>query len=120
MAEQKTRKELVAEYKELKHPMGVYQIRNTENNKVYVAGSLNLRAAWNQEQFKLDGGLHMNAALQSDWKTFGKDKFAFEVLFELKLADDAADPRAQVKELETMTIEEVQPFGDRGYNIRKK
>jgi hypothetical protein len=114
--EQKTRKELIAEYKETKQPMGVYQIRNISNGKLYVSSSLNLRAAWNGEKFRLDMGGHLNLALQADYKIFGPDAFVFEILHELKLADEVKDVRGELKALETLTIDELQPFGERGYN----
>jgi hypothetical protein len=117
--EQKSRKELIAEYKEQKQPMGVYQIRNLANGKILVASTPNLRAAWNAEQFKLDLGAHQNEALQRDWKELGQSQFAYEVLHELKLADDVTDFRSELKALEAMVVEDLQPFGERGYNTAK-
>jgi hypothetical protein len=117
---EKTRKEIIAEYKRLKEPMGVYQIRNTANGKIYIASSTILRAAWNKEQFTLDAGVHQNTALQADYKALGGAAFKFEVIHELKLPDDAPDPRSELKALEAMTIEDLQPFGEKGYNKMPK
>ncbi|MBS1904738.1 MAG: GIY-YIG nuclease family protein [Bacteroidetes bacterium] len=114
--EQRSRKELIAEYKEQKQPMGVYQIRNLVNGKILVASTPNLRAAWNAEQFKLELGAHLNESLQRDWREYGEKQFVFEVLHELKLADEVTDFRGELKALETLVIEDLQPYGDRGYN----
>ncbi len=39
-----------------------------------------------------------------------------EVCAELKLADDVTDFRSELKALEAMVVEDLQPFGERGYN----
>lgn len=116
----KSRKELTAEYKQTKQAMGVYQIRNLANDKVYVASSPNLSAIWNREQFQLELGGHPNAALQAEYKEFGKDQFVFEILHELRVSDETPNPKDELKALEVLTIEELQPFGERGYNKPKK
>jgi hypothetical protein len=113
----KTRKELKKEYKLTKFRMGVFAIRNVANGKIFIGNAPNLDLIWNSQKFKLDLGGHTNEALQRDWKTFGAEKFVFEVLHELKLSDDpAVDARAELKALEELTIEEIQPFGKKGYN----
>ncbi|MEO5890939.1 MAG: hypothetical protein ABIQ31_11835 [Ferruginibacter sp.] len=51
------------------------------------------------------------------WKEFGEDNFAFEILSEIGQNDsDKADYSKDVKELENMFIEELQPSGDKGYS----
>jgi hypothetical protein len=117
----KTRKELKDEYKLIKPRMGIFAIRNIQNGKIYIARATNLDLIWNGEKFKLDSGGHSNHALQKDWKEFGADNFEFEILHELKPPDDPAiNARAELIALEEMTIEDMQPFGDRGYNHVKK
>ncbi len=116
----KTRKELKEEYRQMKFRMGIFAIRNLVNGKVYVAKATNLDLIWNREKFKLDSGGHPNTALQADWKQFGAENFAFEVLHELKQSDDpAVDERAELVALEALTIEDVQPFEEKGYNKRR-
>ncbi len=113
----KTRKELKDEYKQMTPRMGVFAIRNVKNSKVYVARASNLDLIWKGEQFKLNANGHPNHALQQDWNLYGSDVFAFEILHELKPSDDpATDPRSELLALEQMTIEDLQPFGVRGYN----
>ncbi len=112
----KSRKELIAEYKQRKPRMGIFAIRNVTNGKRYVARANDLDRIWNGEKFKLDAGGHTNRDLQEDWKRCGEDQFAFEILHELQYSDDTADPKAELAELERLTIEDLQPFGEKGYN----
>jgi len=113
----KTRKELIKEYKQTKFRMGVFAIRNIANGKTFIGSAPNLDLIWNSQKFKLDLGGHTNEALQQEWKEFGAQNFTFEVLHELQHPDDpASDTRAELKTLEAMTIEELQPFGERGYH----
>ena len=70
------KKDLKREYRETKIPMGVYQIRNLTNGKVFVGSSLNLSGIFNRYKFALIAGSHPNKALQADWSKLGTDKFA--------------------------------------------
>ncbi len=117
----KTRKELKEEYKKMKFKIGVYQIRNKINGKILIGSSLDLNAAWNSQKFQLNFGSHKNDELQKEWKEFGEDNFVYEIVDELKQFEDKdMDYREEVKVLENMLIEELQPFDNRGYNKRKK
>ncbi|MDR0757384.1 MAG: GIY-YIG nuclease family protein [Tannerella sp.] len=113
----KTKKELKAIYREMKFRIGVFQIRNIANNKIYIAGSTDLVAIWNRSRFQLNCGIHPNAGLQKEWKEFGEENFVYEILGEIK-QDEAktTDYGKELKQLEGMLIEELQPFEDRGYN----
>lgn len=119
---QKTRKELLAEYKERKVPMGVYQIRNTTNGKIFVGSSKDLIAIWNRNRLQLDVGNHPNTELQKDWKSLGEPGFAYEIVSELTPSVDDApgkDYAEDIKELEKLFLEELQPYGEKGYNVKK-
>ena len=48
------KKKLKEEYKHKKNRMGVFQIRNTANGKIYVGSSLNLDAIWNRNKMELN------------------------------------------------------------------
>ncbi|HMG14272.1 MAG TPA: GIY-YIG nuclease family protein [Saprospiraceae bacterium] len=113
----KSKKELQEEYKQLKFRIGVFQIRNTVNNKILVEGSVNLDAIWNRHRSSLRFGGHTVEKLQKDWNEYGEDQFCFEVLAEIDQEDTSIkDYRKEVKKLEEMFVEELQPFGDKGYN----
>lgn len=114
------KKELKKEYKQSLPPMGVYQIRNLANEKVFVATSVNLPGVFNRDKVQLNAGSHPNKRLQSEWKEYGSDGFVFEVLDELKATEGAGyDYRADLAFLEELWLEKLSPFDDRGYNEKK-
>ncbi len=114
----KTKKELINEYKQQKQPMGVFRIRNTVTGKIFVGSTMNLAAMWNRLRLQLDTGSHPIADLQNDWKQLGEQAFKYETVSELehKETEATADYQAELKLLEKMCIEELQPFGEKGYN----
>ncbi|MFD0716610.1 GIY-YIG nuclease family protein [Paenibacillus sp. GCM10027626] len=135
------RKELQNEYGMKKRVMGVFQIVNTNNGKVYVASSPTLESAWTREEFMLKMGGHMNKALQADWNETGGKGFEFEVLEELKLGDEVRNDykdiksadgsggvrreviqayRNDLRQLEDKWLEKLQPYDEKGYNRRRR
>jgi hypothetical protein len=111
------KKELKKQYAEASQPMGVYQIRNLVNGKIFIESGLNVNGIMNSSNFQLSAGTHFNKALQEDYNKYGQDNFAFEILDYLKPKDDEkTDYREELKLLEEMWIEKLQPFGDKGYN----
>ena len=113
-----TRKELIAEYKNSKPRIGVFQIRNTANGKVFIEGSTNLDKIWNRHHTELRFGGHRNKALQQDWNQYGEEQFVFEILSEIAQPEDGQpfDAAKEVRALEKMFLEERQPYGERGYH----
>ena len=121
MNNMKSKKELKNIYKEMKFKMGVFQIRNAVNGKIYVEGSTDLDAIWNRHKFQLKMDSHPNVELQEDWRDFGEENFSYEILSEIKQDDTKTiDYRREIMQLEKMFIEELQPFYDKGYNIRSR
>lgn len=117
----KTNKELKEEYKLYKAPKGVYQIKNLSNEKIFIGSSNDLRAIWNRHQAQLNFGSHPITELQKDWKELGKDNFEYSILTQIKEKDDEPiDIGKELKELESLYLDELQPFGDNGYNKRPK
>ncbi len=77
-------------------------------------------AIWNRLRFQLNMGSHPNVELQKDWKALGEENFAYEILSEIQQDDVVQmDYRKEIKKLEAMFIEELQPFGEKGYHVRK-
>lgn len=108
------------EYRNMKFPMGVFRIKNSVNGKVYIGSSNDLVAVWNSQRFQLEAGLHSCASLQSDWKTFGAENFTYEIVEEIQAKDDMQeDYRKDIKALEELILEELQPYGEKGYNKKK-
>lgn len=114
---EKTRKELNREYLERPKPAGVFQIKNKVNGKILLGSSLNLEGPLNKHKFMLKIGSHKNAALLEDWKQYGEDQFSFDIL---EVVNVKEDPNFNLKDeltlLEQIWLEQVQPFGDKGYN----
>jgi len=113
------KKELKREYKLNHRPMGVYQLRNVVNEKVLIGAALDLPGILNRHQFQLKMGNHSNAALQAEWNEFGGENFAFEILDEIT-PKEGRDHREELAFLEELWLEKSQPYGDRGYNEKKK
>ncbi len=120
--ESKTKKQLKDEYKQMKFKAGVFAIRNIVNDKIFVSSSVNLDAIWNRHRLQLNFGAHPVSELLSDWKLLGEDKFRFEILSEIKQNDEMTDKDIadEVKSLEKLYLEELQPYGDKGYNKPEK
>ena len=111
------KKALKAAYKEIKFKMGVFQIRNTINQKIFIESSVNLDKIWNRHKAQLAFGGHPNTALQLDWKQFGEQHFVFEVLSELSEEESLhRNVNAELKVLEQLFLEQLQPYGERGYH----
>lgn len=121
MENKKSRKELNKEYQERVKPSGIFQVKNIVNGKVLLGSSLNLEGPLNRHRFMLKIGSHTNKALQKDWDEFGPDKFVFEILEVVKVKDD---PNFNLKDeltlLEMIWLENLQPFGERGYNLNAR
>ena len=117
----KTRKELKEEYKQMKFKMGVFQIKNNINGKIFIGSSLDLKAIWYAQKLQLDMGMHQNSELQKDWKEFGSENFSYEILDEINQTEDKPiDYKKEIKTLEDMIIDDLQPFEESGYNKKSK
>jgi hypothetical protein len=113
----KSRQELKRDYLERVKPAGVFQVKNTITGKVLLGSSLNLEGALNGHRFSLTIGSHRNTRLQLDWNSYGADAFAFEVLEVVKMSDSPYfNLNDELTLLEQIWIEQLQPFGERGYN----
>ena len=113
----KSKKELKDEYKQKKLKMGVFQIKNIINSKIFIGSSLDLDAIWNRHKSQLQFRSHPNKELQKDWNEFGEENFTYAILAEIKQDEDKQiDYSKAVKELEDLYIDELQPYDDRGYN----
>ena len=112
------KKDLKREYLETARPVGVFQIRNLKNNKVWVSSSVNLDGIFNRHRFALKAGSHQNKVLQTDWNELGAEKFAFEVLEELE-PRAGVDTKRELEFLEDLWLEKLEPYGERGYNVPK-
>lgn len=81
-----------------KDNIGVYQIKNLINSKVYIGQSKEKfeRRYWHH-QWLLRHGKHHNLDLQTEWNQYGEDEFVFQVL-------QVAESEIQCDELEKKYI----------------
>ncbi|MBN1258470.1 GIY-YIG nuclease family protein [Candidatus Peregrinibacteria bacterium] len=115
------KKAAIRKYKETIQPMGIYQIKNLSNGKVFIDSSKNLNGAKNRSMLQLGLGSHMNLSLQADYTCLGENQFAFEILDQLKPKEDLTyDYTDDLKTLKTLWLEKLQPYGEKGYNAPVK
>jgi nitrate/nitrite-specific signal transduction histidine kinase len=112
------RREVIKKYKNSIQPMGIVQVKNITNNRVYLTASANTAGTINSIRFQLKMGNFLpSPGLAKDWKERGEQSFIIEVLDELKPYDDPTyDYQEDLKALEAMWLEKLKPFGERGYH----
>ena len=88
---------------------GVYFIRNTLSNKVYVGSSINIFRRWTTHKRELKAGRHHSLLLQRSFDKNGEEAF------EYCLAESAADAKQMIK-LETKWIKMLDSVHN-GYNV---
>jgi hypothetical protein len=113
------RRELLEEFKQIRTYMGVSQIKNKINGKIFIDSYSNMKNKWFTLQMQLNMGRFANAGLQKEWREFGADAFDYEVL-EQKETDKVTDMRWELKQILKPWLEKLQPYGDRGYNKPSK
>ena len=117
MFKMERRKELKQHYQEIAIVAGVYQIKNNVNGKMFVESTRNLKTI-NGVKFTLRNNTHFNRALQADWNEFGGEAFSIEILETLKIekSDPSFNEKEALKDLEQKWLDQLQPYGERGYN----
>ncbi|WP_276353328.1 GIY-YIG nuclease family protein [Cohnella caldifontis] len=124
--EKQRKKELADAYARSFRPMGVFQLRNTANGKIYVGAAMDLDGMRNRVFF-MGGQTEPFAVLRQDWRQYGPESFAFEILDRLDPKEDSLASQADLakykEELDALLelwLEKLQPYGDRGYNKPKR
>lgn len=95
--------------------IGIYEIRNTVDNKVYVGKSRNVEARFKNHVYSLNKGKHCNRHLQNAFMKYGIENFRFSIIeqFESDITEDFLGER----ELYWM-IEFDSHNREFGYNLR--
>jgi hypothetical protein len=115
------KKKILKEYKQTIQPMGIFQIRNINTGKILVSSSLNLNASINRFKFDPEMSCSIVSQLMKDLVQYGADNFVLEVIDRLEPKKESAnDYREDLAELLQMWIDKLQPFEEKGYNIKKK
>lgn len=115
------KKELIRAYKETPTPMGVYQVKNLKNGRIFIGSHTNVPGKINSHRFQLTVGSHRNKELQEDWNACGADAFSFEVL---ELINPDKVPKDNwlnaVAALEEKWLDQLRPYDENGYNVYKE
>lgn len=107
-------------YKQNRPSMGVYQIRNTANGRIYVGSTTNLEGIRNSRMFQLRmGKVVFSRELQKDLDRFGAGSFEFSVLEAMAGTEPGEISERSLAALYLDWLERLQPFGERGYNSEK-
>jgi group I intron endonuclease len=115
------KKKLLKEYKQTVQPMGIFQIRNLQNGKIFIGNSTNLNAVMNRFKFDPEMSCNVVSQLKKEFSQYGADNFVLEIIDRLEPKKEPDyNYREDLAELEQMWIDKLQPFGDKGYNTKKE
>jgi len=60
--------------------IGIYQIKNVKNNKIYIGSSTNILKRWETHIGSLNNKEHVNYKLQKDFNKYGIATFCFSII----------------------------------------
>ena len=88
---------------------GIYAIKNTVNGKIQILSTTDLQGSKNRFEFSKKTDSCVTMKIQEDWKNFGSDAFAFELLEELvkKETQSLKEFNTDIKVLEEIWHEKI-------------
>jgi hypothetical protein len=111
------KKKLKEEYKRTLPKMGIYRVKNLVNGKIFIGSGLNVNGKLNSIKFQLEHGSYVVHDLQNDFNLQGKEDFSFDVIDYLEPKEEPGyDYSGDLKVLEKLWLEKLQPYGEKGYN----
>lgn len=111
------KKEIRKEYKNQKHPAGLYAVKNKPGNKMFIGTSINLPAKIRGITFELEMGSHTYDNLVNDYKLLGKENFEIFILDQIEVKDETErELKAELETLEAMWVEKLKSEGVTFYN----
>ena len=60
--------------------VGIYQIKNTKNGKIYIGSSIQIQIRWQDHLRDLRNNKHCNKHLQHAYNLYGEENFCFEII----------------------------------------
>lgn len=93
---------------------GIYQIKNTNNNKIYIGSAACFQVRWSQHKKELSVGKHPNKHLQAAYNIDGDSPWHFTVL------EVVAGDKVARKAAEQVWIDKYFDNCVNCYNIKKK
>ncbi len=91
---------------------GIYWIKNTITNQVYIGQSTNLKKREKSHFNALKGGYHENSKLQRSYDKYGEENFSFNILE----SADYIDPDT-LSQMEIKYIAKFKAYSDKGFNL---
>ncbi|WP_251652654.1 GIY-YIG nuclease family protein [Paenibacillus glycanilyticus] len=125
--EKQRKRELGTAYAQSFRRMGIYQIKNVENGKILVLGTMDLEGAKNRLAFMQQTNMNTVFELQQDWNKYGGSSFAYEELDTIKPREEHLNDRSELKKYQAevdalleLWLEKLQPYDEAGYNRRPR
>ena len=92
---------------------GIYLIKNTINNKVYIGSAINIDKRWREHKYFLKERNHHSCLLQRAWDKYGEQSFKFEIIQEVPNPE-------HILAYEQVYLDYYKSYeSERGYNICK-
>jgi hypothetical protein len=109
--EKKSKKELLAAYKERKIVGGICAIKNTVNGKQLISAVTDLQGSKNRYEFSRATGGCLDLRIQKDWEEYGNEAFTFVILEELEKKDTQTmkEFEEDIKMLKDILLEKLDP-----------
>lgn len=96
---------------------GIYRIRNTQNDFVYVGQTINFKERYEGHLYSLRRDKGINPLLQADWNAFGEESFVFELVYCFPNSMINVNGVIDFKMLARLEQEEYARYEGRRYNI---
>ena len=110
------KKELQAQYKQMRPDMGIVAVVNQSNSKTFLDIAVNLKGRINRIEFQLKSGGHPNKELQKDWRELGQDRFEIKVLEQLEYDEDESKTDYR-DDLELLKMEWIDKLTGQGIQL---
>jgi hypothetical protein len=95
--------------------LGIYQIKNLINNKIYIGKSQDIERRWQQHRYG-----KTNLILSNSIKKYGINNFEFIILETINFSNDKKNKiEKKLMALEQKWLNIKKPFKEVGYNINK-
>ncbi len=96
--------------KKSEQPNCIYQIKNLENNKVYIGETTRGEVRWKEHLRDLRGNRHPNKLLQEDFDKYGRKAFEWTILKEFEAEDKNTLLLEEARSIEQFIAEDVELY----------
>ena len=96
--------------KKAEQPNCVYQIKNLENNKVYIGETIRGELRWKAHLCDLRANRHPNKLLQEDFDKYGREAFEWTILKEFEDGDKDNLLLEEARSIQQFITEDVEIY----------